>query len=43
MTAPVVRIRGLCRAFGPQQVLDGLDLDIGDGEFVAMLGPLGLG
>ena len=43
MTAPVVRIRGLCRAFGPQQVLDGLDLDIGDGEFVAMLGRSGSG
>jgi sulfonate transport system ATP-binding protein len=41
--APVVRIRGLCRAFGPQQVLDGLDLDIGDGEFVAMLGRSGSG
>jgi len=40
---PVVRIRGLRRAFGTQQVLDGVDLDIAGGEFVAMLGRSGSG
>lgn len=43
MSAAVVRIRGLRRAFGAQQVLDDLDLDIADGEFVAMLGRSGSG
>jgi sulfonate transport system ATP-binding protein len=43
MSAPVVTVRGLNRAFGPQVVLDGLDLDIADGEFVAMLGRSGSG
>jgi sulfonate transport system ATP-binding protein len=43
MSSSVVQIRGLGRAFGPQQVLDGVDLDIADGEFVAMLGRSGSG
>ncbi|MET0450751.1 MAG: ABC transporter ATP-binding protein [Mycobacterium sp.] len=43
MSTPVVQIRGLGRAFGPQKVLDGVELDIADGEFVAMLGRSGSG
>jgi sulfonate transport system ATP-binding protein len=43
VSTSVVLIRGLGRAFGAQQVLDGVDLDIGDGEFVAMLGRSGSG
>lgn len=39
----VVTVRGLRRAFGPQQVLDDLELDVADGEFVAMLGRSGSG
>jgi sulfonate transport system ATP-binding protein len=39
----VVQVRGLHRAFGTQQVLDDLDLDIRNGEFVAMLGRSGSG
>lgn len=39
----VVAVRGLRRAFGSQQVLDDLELDIADGEFVAMLGRSGSG
>lgn len=38
-----VRIRDLTRRFGGPAVLDALDLDIGDGEFVAMLGRSGSG
>jgi len=29
-------VRGASRAFGPRTVLDGLDLDIAEGEFVAL-------
>jgi len=42
-TEPVVRVRGLSRAFGPDQVLNNLDLDIAPGEFVAMIGRSGSG
>ena len=40
---PAARVRGLTRDFGGRRVLDGLDLDIGPGEFVAMLGVSGTG
>lgn len=40
---PAVRIRGLSRRFGGPPVLDGLDLDIAPGEFVALLGRSGSG
>ena len=38
-----VRISGLTKRFGGPAILDGLDLEIGDGEFVAMLGRSGSG
>ena len=41
--AAAARVRGLTRDFGGRRVLDGLDLDIADGEFVAMLGVSGTG
>lgn len=40
---PVVEVRALQRAFGENQVLAGLDLRIGPGEFVALLGRSGSG
>lgn len=39
----VVRLRGVRRTFGEQTVLDGIDLDLGPGEFVAVLGTSGSG
>lgn len=43
MSSPVVEVRGLRRAFGDQRVLGDLELQIADGEFVAMLGRSGSG
>jgi sulfonate transport system ATP-binding protein len=42
-TDPVVRLRGLTRRFGPVTALDGIDLDVAPGEFVAVLGRSGTG
>ncbi|ROP39530.1 ABC transporter ATP-binding protein [Saccharothrix texasensis] len=41
--AGAVSIRGLVKDFGPRRVLAGLDLDVADGEFVALLGRSGCG
>jgi sulfonate transport system ATP-binding protein len=38
-----VSVRGLIRGYGPKGVLNGVDLDIAPGEFVALLGPSGCG
>ena len=40
---PVARVRGLSRAFGERRVLDGLDIDIAPGEFIALIGRSGSG
>ncbi|HEY3711799.1 MAG TPA: ABC transporter ATP-binding protein [Amycolatopsis sp.] len=43
LTAPVVEVRGLTKRFGDRTVLSGLNLEIGRGEFVALLGRSGSG
>lgn len=39
----MLTIRGLRKSFGGRTVLDGFDLTVGAGEFVALLGPNGSG
>jgi putative spermidine/putrescine transport system ATP-binding protein len=41
--APGIRLRGLRKLFGHVVAVDGVDLDIADGEFFAVLGPSGSG
>lgn len=41
--SPVVSVRKLSRRFGTRLVLDGIDLDIPQGQFVALLGRSGSG
>jgi len=43
VAAPAVRLRGFTRRFGANTILDSLDLDIAQGEFVALLGRSGSG
>ena len=38
-----LQLRGLCKAFGPLEVVHGIDLDVADGEFVVLVGPSGCG
>ena len=40
---PKIAVRGLKKAFGPKVVLDGIDLDIGMGESVVVIGGSGTG
>ncbi|MFI6408886.1 ABC transporter ATP-binding protein [Streptomyces sp. NPDC050548] len=42
-SAATVEFRGLRREFGPTVALDGLDLTVEPGEFLALLGPSGCG
>jgi polar amino acid transport system ATP-binding protein len=42
-TVPEIRVRGLHKAFGDNQVLRGIDLEVGAGEVVCVIGPSGSG
>jgi polar amino acid transport system ATP-binding protein len=42
-SAPLVRIRGVHKSFGPNEVLKGITLDVMPGEVVVILGPSGSG
>ena len=41
--APKIAVRGLKKSFGPKIVLDGIDLDVGVGESVVIIGGSGTG
>ncbi|WP_131105520.1 amino acid ABC transporter ATP-binding protein [Ornithinimicrobium sufpigmenti] len=40
---PLVRMRGIVKKFGSTTVLDGIDLDVHEGEVVCLIGPSGAG
>jgi putrescine transport system ATP-binding protein len=40
---PLLRIDAVVKKFGPLRAVDGLSLDVGSGEFFALLGPSGCG
>jgi putative spermidine/putrescine transport system ATP-binding protein len=42
-SAPSIRLVKLAKDFGSVRAVDGVDLEIGDGEFFSMLGPSGSG
>ncbi len=41
--APKIKIRGLTKSFGPKHILRGIDLDVGVGESVVVIGGSGTG
>ena len=41
--SPAVRLRGVRKQFGDVVAVDGVDLDVRDGEFMTLLGPSGSG
>jgi phospholipid/cholesterol/gamma-HCH transport system ATP-binding protein len=43
MTSPIIQIRDLHKQFGPNKVLDGLNLDVRQGETLVILGRSGTG
>src|SRR3712207_3996706 len=40
---PAIRLTGVRKAFGTTVAVDGIDLEVADGEFFSMLGPSGSG
>ena len=43
MSAPVLEVAGLARAFGGVRAVDGVDFAVAHGEMVALIGPNGAG
>src|SRR5689334_1392824 len=43
VTLPILEVRGLVRRYGNLTALDGVDLAVMPGEFIALLGPSGSG
>jgi multiple sugar transport system ATP-binding protein len=42
-SVPALRVRALVKRYGSVRALDGIDLEVGAGEFVVVLGPTGAG
>ena len=38
-----IHIKSLCKSFGENKIIKGIDLEINDGEFLVLVGPSGCG
>ena len=43
MTTPAIHLRAIAKSFGETRVLEGIDLAVAPGEFIALVGPSGCG
>jgi phospholipid/cholesterol/gamma-HCH transport system ATP-binding protein len=43
MREPLIQLKGICKSFGDQVILDGIDLTIYKGEALVIIGPSGTG
>lgn len=43
MADPLIRARGLCKSYGPNEVLANIDVDIQKGDVISIIGPSGCG
>ncbi len=43
MAEPIINLRGVTKAYGPTPVLHGIDLDVAEGELLAVVGTSGSG
>ncbi len=43
MADPLIRARGLCKSYGPNEVLANIDVDINKGDVISIIGPSGCG
>lgn len=43
MMNPIIRIKGLCKSYGSQQVLNNIDLEVSAGQIIGYIGPNGAG
>ena len=43
MSPPILKVTGLEKAFGPYVAVDGIDFEVEEGEFIAIMGPSGCG
>ena len=43
MTTPAIHLKGIGKSFGETRVLEGIDLAVAPGEFIALVGPSGCG
>jgi phospholipid/cholesterol/gamma-HCH transport system ATP-binding protein len=43
MTEPIIELKGICKSFGSNKVLDNIDLEIYRGEALGIIGPSGTG
>ena len=43
MSTPILKVTGLAKSFGPYVAVGGIDFEVEEGEFIAIMGPSGCG